>query len=387
MVGDTQAVDSAPVKANAALESLQEKRADAAEPGAALTAPAHRLRQEATRQAKRQAAPGSLGATHVKARLLSNKTHYSTTDPEARVSVKPGKVRALNYLCSLAVDTGYGVISHVQADFADRRDSLHLPGIVHQLRLRLQSQGLHWQAVLADAGYANGFNYAFLEEQGITAWIPVFGQYKPEVEGFPYDVATDAYTCAAGKTLPFRKHDTTADGNRLKIYWAAYGDCQRCPLKPACVPTAKRKQLTRTAYDPPYRRAWARQQSRQGQRMRWLRQSTVEPVFGNLIHHYGLRRVNTRGHASAHKTMLLAAVAYNLKKLLKHRPPRAAAMALVLPHQEPTAAYWRGVRKGMSRNVTRYPALQSRNRSSATATTVGTDHPAWVAARRTNTRT
>ena len=76
--------------------------------------------------------------------------------------------------------------------------------------------------------------------------------------------------------------------------------------------------------------------------MRRLRQSTVEPVFGNLIHHYGLRRVNTRGKAGAHKTMLLAAVAYNLRKLLKHRPPRAAAMALALPHQE---AHWRGVRR------------------------------------------
>jgi hypothetical protein len=237
-----------------------------------------------------------------------------------------------------------GVISHVQADFADSRDSLHLPSIVHRLRPRLQGQGLLWCAVLADAAYANGFNYALLEERGITGWIPVFGQYKPQVEGFTYDMTTDTYTCPAGQPLPFQQYDTKADGGWLKIYWAAYRDCQQCPLKPTCAPTARRKQLTRTAYDPPYRRAWHRQPSRQGQRMRRLRQSTVEPVFGNLIHHYGLRRVNTRGQAGAHKTMLLAAVAYNLKKLLKHRPPQAAAMALALPHHEPVEAHWRGVR-------------------------------------------
>ncbi|MGI4820335.1 MAG: transposase [Janthinobacterium lividum] len=44
-----------------------------------------------------------------------------------------------------------------------------------------------------------------------------------------------------------------------------------------------------------------------------LRQSTVEPVFGSLIQHYGLRRMNVRGHAGAHKTMLLAAVATTSK--------------------------------------------------------------------------
>ena len=258
VAGDTQAVDSAPVKANASLESMQEKQPatpNTPPSAAVLTAPAHQLRNEAARQAKRQAAPGALGSTHTKARLLSNKTHYSTTDPDARVSVKPGKARALNYLCSLAVDTAHGVISHGQADFADSRDRVHLPSVVHHLPPRLLAQGLHWHELLADAGYANGSNYAFLEERGITPWIPVFSQYKAPIEGFTYDLEKDAYTCSAGKELPFRKFDTSADGSWLKIYWAAYQDGQQCPLKSACVPTARRKQLTRTAYDPAYRRA------------------------------------------------------------------------------------------------------------------------------------
>lgn len=251
------------------------------------------------------------------------------------MSVKPGKVRALNYLCSLAVDTAQGVISHVQADFADSRDSVHLSSLVRGLQPRLQAQGLLWRELLADTGYANGSNYAFLEERGITPWIPVFGQYKAQIEGFTYDLAADAYTCAAGKALPFQKYDTSADGSWLKIYWASYQDCHHCPLKSSCVPTARRKQLTRTAYDPAYHRAWARQQSRQGHVMRRKRQSTVEPVFGNLIHHYGLRRVGTRGQAGAQKTMLLAAIAYNLKKLLTYQPCKCRTVALALPPPAP----------------------------------------------------
>ena len=360
VAGQRQAVDSAPVKANASLDSLCEKQPLEAfapamtvagqpqtpappHPAAVLSAPAHQLRREAARQAKRQAEPGALGAQHEEARLVSNKTHYSPTDPEARVSVKPGKTRALNYLCSLAVDTAQGIISHVQADLADSRDSLHLPRLLTGLQQRLQANDLRLRELLADAGYANGANYALLEKEHITAWIPVFGQYKPEVDGFTYDPDADQYTCSAGKDLPFQKYDTTADGGWLKIYWAAYGDCQHCPFKATCVPKAKRKQLTRTIHDAPYRRAWQRQQSRRGQRLRRVRQSTVEPVFGNLIHHYGLRRVNVRGQAGAHKTMLLTAVAYNLKKLLKYRPKQAIHLAVALPlppQRVPDKRFW-----------------------------------------------
>ena len=390
VVGDTQAVDSAPVKANASLEAVLEKQpAGAAGPclagrhnapavpaAAVLTAPAHQLRNLATSQARRQGTQsGALGAQHEQARLLSNKTHYSPTDPDARISVKPGKARALNYLCSLAVDTGHGVISHVQADFADTRDSLHLPRLLTGLQQRLRANELSLRDLLADAGYANGPNYARLEADHITAWIPVFGQYKPALPGFTYDRTADAFTCAEGKQLPFQKYDTNRDGGWHKIYWAACRDCQQCPRKPTCAPRAKRKQINRTIYDAAYRRAWLRQQTRRGQRMRRARQGTVEPVFGNLIHYYGLRRINVRGHAGAHKTMVLTAVAYNLKKLLKHCPNRQLSRAVALP--QPLLAANRRAGRQSRRTQTptwarakRYPEIEPPNPSSATATTV-----------------
>jgi transposase len=345
VAGDTQTVDSAPVKANASLDSLCEKPVG---PGLAVVgqpvpptntpaaaairaAPAHQLRYEAARQAKRRQETGSpLGARNPKARLLSNKTHYSPTDPEARISVKPGKARALNYRCSLAVDPAQGIITHVQADFADSRDSLHLPRLVDGLHTRLQRNDLPLRDLIADTGYSNGFNYAFLEQRGITPWIPAFGAYKPDVAGFTYHAQADEYHCRADKPLPFRNYRPTADGVWMKHYRAFYQDCQHCPFKTDCVPKADHKHLVRSAFDAAYLRAWHRQRSPQGQRMRRVRQRTVEPVFGNLLQHYGLRRVGTKGRASAHKTMLLSAIAYNLKKLLKHQPKRAVSLALAV---------------------------------------------------------
>jgi len=291
VAGDTQAVDSAPVKAHASLDSLREKPALAAtapllaptgqDHTAAsvpvVTAPAHPLRREAARQAKRRTEPGPLGAHHEKARLLSNKTPYSPTDPDARISLKPGKARALNYRCPLAVDTARGVISHVQADDADSRDSLPLPRLLTGLQRRLRAHQPRLRDLLADAGYANGANYALLEAEQVTAWMPVLGQYKAEIEGFPYDAQQDVYHCRAGKVLPFQRCDVTADGSWVKLYRAAYRDGQQCPLKPTCVPGAKRKQLTKTVYDAAYYRAWQRQQRRCGQRHRCIPAAPLRP--------------------------------------------------------------------------------------------------------------
>lgn len=119
------------------------------------------------------------------------------------------------------------------------------------------ANGLPLLAVLADAGYSNGVNYALLEQQGITPWIPVFGKYKPLIEGFPYDPQTDQLTCPAGKTLPLKTYDTNADGGLQKIYRAPYQACQHCPRKGTCAPKSKCRQITRTAYDT--RRALQRQ--------------------------------------------------------------------------------------------------------------------------------
>jgi hypothetical protein len=65
--------------------------------------------------------------------------------------------------------------------------------------------------------------------------------------------------------------------------------------------------------------------------MRRLQQRAVEPASGSLLQRYGMRRVNIRGRSSAHKTMLLTTIAFNLKKLLKHQPKQVLRLAIALP--------------------------------------------------------
>jgi hypothetical protein len=164
----------------------------------------------------------------------------------------------------MAVDSAEGVISHIQADFADKRDSQCLPSIANGLQARLKDNKLLMANLLADTGYANGYNYSLLEQKGVTGWVPVFGKYKPEIEGFLYNKEKDEYSCPMNKSLPFKGVYKDPDGTILKNYWAAAKDCKLCPMKSSCVPNIPCRKITRTIYDEQYLRAYARQHSRCG---------------------------------------------------------------------------------------------------------------------------
>lgn len=71
-------------------------------------------------------------------------------------------------------------------------------------------------------------------------------------------------------------------------------------------------------------------QSENAKRKKKLRQSTAEPALGTLINFGGMRKVNTRGLAGATKFMIMAAVTYNIKKLLKHMAPIVQAAVVKL---------------------------------------------------------
>lgn len=172
--------------------------------------------------------------------------------------------------------------------------------------------------LLADTGYSKGYNYSFLEQKGVTGWIPVFGKYKPVIEGFPYNKEKDEYSCPMNKLLPFKGFYTDLDGVVMKNYWAASKDCRICSMKADCAPNIPCRKITRTVYDEQYLRAYSRQHSRRGKQMKKIRQRTVEPVFGSLTQYYGLSKIGVLGKAGAHKVMLMAAIAFNLKKYLKN---------------------------------------------------------------------
>jgi len=262
-------------------------------------------------------------------KFVSNHTHYSTTDSDARVSVKPGKPRQLNYLAQVSVDTAHHVITQIQTDHADKRDSQCLPSLVNNTINNLKQEGLQIEEVYADAGYSSGEALKALEENNITGYIPNFGQYKPTREGFTYDKEHDRYVCSEGKYLPFKKLITTSLGYKMKVYRSSSKDCGKCQLRSVCIGKSDFKKIDDSIDKPYYDRMHARWQTVKREKIRQLRSSTVEPVLGTLVNFLAMRRVNTRGIKQAAKCLLMSAIAYNLKKLLKweSRKIKVAVMA------------------------------------------------------------
>jgi hypothetical protein len=84
-----------------------------------------------------------------------------------------------------------------------------------------------------------------------------------------------------------------------------------------CIGKSDFKKIDDSIDKPFYDRMHARLQTVNRERTRQIRSSTVEPVLGTLVNYLAMRRVNTRGIKQANKCIMMAAIAYNLKKLLK----------------------------------------------------------------------
>ena len=371
--GHTQAIDSAPVKANASMDTLELKvpaeeldehlrkiRAMSAmdrpeknpeddqskKPPNASSQPRRKAKNNKASEEQQTitADEGSLkeiksrnlkwsttqterpGAKNKNSKYTSNKTHYSPVDPDARISVKPGKARKLNYAAQMAVDTGHHVITHIQADYADKKDSQSLQVFTLELKKRLHTNGLLWRNLLADTGYSSGENYAFLEAQGIESYIPPHGTYKGGPDGFIYHKDGDYWECRNHKKVLFRKV-FEEKGTLKNRYMTKRSDCKGCPFKIACIGKSYEKRIDITHYNEEYQRAISRVKSKRGRAFKVKRSSTVEPVFGTLTEFMAMRKVNTRGISNANKVMLTAAMAYNLKKYLKFTKKHAETIA------------------------------------------------------------
>lgn len=349
VAGRRQVMDSVAVKANASMDSLIEKEIldDAGAYADELNADDEKKNDDENNSKTVSAARNKSVQLHhqwkakaykgmpkgskqrqSRARFVSNHTHYSTTDPDARVSVKPGKPRQLNYTAQVSVDAAHHVITQIQTDHADKKDSQCLPSLLNNTINNLKEEGLQVEEVFADAGYSSGEALKALEEKNITGYIPNFGQYKPTREGFNYDTEKDRYTCSRGVHLPFKKIQTNSLGYKMKVYRSSAKDCGPCPLRSTCIGKSDFKKIDDSIDKPFYDRMYARLQTVNREKIRQIRSSTVEPVLGTLVNYLAIRRVNTRGIKQANKCIILSAVAYNLKKLLKWQSKKINVMAM-----------------------------------------------------------
>lgn len=249
-----------------------------------------------------------------------NDTHYSPSDPDAKMSVKPGKATAMNYLGEVCVDTASHMITHVQVFTAEKRDSECLSATIMHIKNNLLENDIALLEVIADTGFSSGDALKAVEAYGITGFIPNRGLFNYERDGFTFYADGDYYECANGKQLTYR--GTQFDGGYfMKRYLVNRKECANCPFQEQCTAYGdKITQIRETIDKPYYDRMHVRMQTRKAKILMKLRQSTVEPVIGTLVNNLGMKKVRTKGLNQANKCLTIAAGAYNLKKMLKYKP-------------------------------------------------------------------
>jgi len=316
--GHTQAIDSALVKANASVDSIEPRKP-------ALTVSKYIeevVNQDTEAEDDKNEDESDYKPNTRKDIKRSNKTHHSPTDKDAKIAYKPGKPTNLYYQSQMSVDSEHCVISHIQATKADKRDSVYLIPIVERTKERLSKAGMLVSNILADANYSKGENYFELDKMGLEAFIPPHGQYKGGPDGFKYLDESDEWECPEGKNLTFRR-DYYSEGVRKKEYRIALKECMGCKLYNECVKSKRGKCIIIAYYKENIDKAIKRVKSAQGRYLKGKRQSTVEPVFGSLMGNMGMKKVRTIGLANANKIFLMTAVAYNLKKYIRFNINRA----------------------------------------------------------------
>lgn len=250
--GKRQAVDSAYIKANASMDSLAEKEvvedaqtyADELNEGSDYKVSIakkkavdrhHKWKEEAYKT--QHGGVNTTGHTNqidpevdengnlIRPKFLSNHTHYSPTDPDAKISTKPGKARQLNYAGQIAVDDAHHVITAACASSAGHRDSQNLHQIVEQAVENLGQNNLLVEQIAADAGYSSGEALQYLEEKGLEGWIP------PEASG-------SASISHTGKALSTTHYTTATNASEQEA------------TKPICLSRASKQAVQATKRRP-----------------------------------------------------------------------------------------------------------------------------------------
>lgn len=341
--GKRQAVDSAFIKANASMDSLVEKEVlnDASafvneleeNSEFKVTSTRKKLVDQHHNWKKEEfkGMPGHVktlqkneDGEEIRPKFLSNHTHYSPTDPDAKISTKPGKPRQLNYAGQLAVDDKNHVITGACASTAGSKDSAIFPEIMDQTIENLKQNDIQIGEVLADAGYSSGTSLQYCEDNNLNAWIPNFGQYKPERKGFIFNKEANRYECiqeGGNKAyLPFKRTLMDSKGYEKKSYRSSEQDCGKCPLRESCCgKVTKFKKLEESIHKPLYDKMHEKlaQNKAYHRRLVKRRSATVEPVLGTLINFFNMKKINSRGMAQANKHVLMSSLCYNLKKYLR----------------------------------------------------------------------
>jgi transposase len=307
--GVEAAVDASLVPANASLSSLHSIKT-----GRAVSEHLQQVRQENPQARAR----------------VSNEEFRSSTDPDARLAKSKNKRRGMYYRATHVTDAKRGIILAADCTRADVGETEAGRPAVEQAQSHLEQTGRCLGTVVGDAGYDDGKFHAHVESLGAKPLTNYQSDgRKPKgfrKADFVYDAQRDCYVCPAG-----RQARMCGVSSGVRQYRTRISECADCGHRAQCLgKQGKRRHITRRRHEASRERNLARCHTQEGRDLLRRRKEIVEHPFGYMKTYGGLKLINTRGAAKARMKVIMGAVAWDLKKLVRalvEKTPATAAQS------------------------------------------------------------
>ena len=281
-----------------------------------------RLEQALEEMKKVQAAP--------QARAEKSQRRVSETDPEARIMKQGDGGQAPSHNVQISTDAAHSIIvgASVTQDCSDQAQ------LVPAMKEVQQQTGQPPDQMLVDDGYTTRENVLAAAERGVDL---IGGTMQGDAEAtarrlekrgvspafypqnFPYDAATNTYTCPAGKGLPYQytKHDRV--GVERHLYRARAADCRECALRPQCYAGKQGRSIVRRENVPVVAAYVAKMRTEEARAVYRLRAPVAEFTNAWLKAKMGLRQFCVRGLKKVRCEVLWACLAHNLQQWYRLR--------------------------------------------------------------------
>jgi len=330
LTGNHLTVDSTYIKANASFKSLEPIVV-----GMNSKEYIEKLEKENPVEDEQKEKPWEPGEDYPhRGQKISNKTHRSKTDPDARLARKSFQAATnLYHAATYVMDNKSRVIIGADVGRPDlRTDSVKAIEQIRSIKWRYK---IRPDSLGADKGYAAGEFINNLINENIQPHIPILDYQRHNHKGiygreaFEYNDIRDIFMCPGEKEL---RYWGIHRRSRQHVYRARTKDCKVCSKKRECTKDRARSvsyHIYEDAIDKA-RQLNKTKEYRISQRMR----KRIEELFGEAKEFMGLRQAKFRGAKFVKEQVLMTATAQNIKrmvKLLSRKGPQKEAVVAIQP--------------------------------------------------------
>lgn len=246
---------------------------------------------------------------------MTNATHISRTDPDARLFRKQFERTKLAYSDNVLMDNASRVILDVEVTEPNLHQEGQVAGEMAQ-RSRF-AYGIKPETMGGDKAYGAGPAVRGICEAGVKPHVGLAAPKRPQIEGiypkedFIYDTENDEVICPAGKRLRRR---TTHKRNRQIEYVSSKADCKGCAQKSLC--TRAPCRVVHRHLDKDFLDYAAELRGTDGYRISQRCRKKVEMLFGEAKEFMGLRYARRRGYRNLMEQCLITATVQNIKRIV-----------------------------------------------------------------------